>query len=121
MTLKYKNIALSYNFLVEKIGNFQTNRNYKRDAHARAWALLICLSGIPIPFYRIRKCPTPDFFMTSKKFTQQQAEKMYEILTEIHSSLKDKHQNKKLKDIPFIEMAWKIGIEKHILKKIIFL
>ena len=42
---------------------------------------------------------------------------MYEILTEINSSLKDKHQNKKLKDIPFIEMAWKIGIEKHILKK----
>lgn len=33
--LKYKYVALSYNFLPQKTGNFQTNRNYKQDAHAK--------------------------------------------------------------------------------------
>lgn len=42
---------------------------------------------------------------------------MYEILTEIYGGLKDKHRNKKITDIPFIDMAWMTGIEKHILKK----
>ena len=55
--------------------------------------------------------------MRKQKFTQQQANEMHNTLIEIHGSLKDKNQNKNYKQIPFIELAWMIGIEKHILKK----
>lgn len=50
-------------------------------------------------------------------FTQQQAKEMHQLLTEIYFSLKDRYRNKKLKQVPFIELALMTGIEKHILKK----
>lgn len=48
---------------------------------------------------------------------------MYKLLNDIHSSLKDRNQNKSFKKIPFIEIAWMTGIEnflpkkKHLMKK----
>lgn len=60
--------------------------------------------------------------MATKKFTQQEAEGMYKLLNDIHSSLKDRNQNKRIKKIPFIEIAWIAGIEnflpkqKHLIK-----
>lgn len=42
---------------------------------------------------------------------------MYQLLSEIHSGLKDKNQNRNHQQIPFIELAWMTGIEKQILKK----
>jgi hypothetical protein len=51
----------------------------------------------------------------AKKFSQRHAKKMYRLLAEIHSGLKDKNRNNYI--IPFIEMAWINGIENCLRKK----